>query len=45
MTMKLVYTTPEAEVVVIRPNYSVLQTSGGSSGEPMPEDPGSWGDN
>lgn len=44
MNIKLIYTTPEAEVIIIRPTFSVLQTSGGT-GEPLDPDPGSWGDN
>ena len=45
MNIKLIYTTPEAEVILIRPTFSVLQGSGNSNGEPTEETPGSWGGN
>lgn len=44
--MKLIYTTPEAEVILIRPTFSVLQTSGGSGGQGMhEEEDNGWGGN
>lgn len=39
--MKLIYTTPEAEVIIIRPTFSVLITSTGQE-DPTIED-GGWG--
>ena len=45
MNMKLIYTTPEAEVIIIRPTFSVLQGSNLNDHEDPIEDPGSWGDN
>ena len=43
MSIKLIYTTPEAEVIMIRPTFSVLQGSNLNDHEsPTPED-GGWG--